>query len=215
MWLFADFGVLMPALIPQSVLDAGKTPDIREAAERGWELQVRGRIREHLQYFCDTYMPADSYSKIYDSPDKDYNVRFYTTREAYGDALKAMALDIDYTKFKDTAKRHRWGKKYYDLLIKVWSASTMLAPAGGWYAPRTKNNPRGFDKRKNKIPARGSLGSTFFDDDPWFGEPDLEEMNLDVDLLDIEDQNYLRRNQRSHRSIHDMTDDELEDYFNA
>ena len=208
MWLFGSFGVLMPALIPESVLQAGKTKDIKEAAANGWELQVRGRVKEHLKYFVEQYMDEGTHSKIYTSPDKDYNVRFYTTREAYGEALKRMSLAIDYTKFKDTSLKFPWGKKYHDLLIRIWSASTSLAPAGGFYGPKSKRNPRGYSKARRSTYKSyydsplfddRPVGSTFFDDEDEMGG---------VDDLPYE----LTRGRG--KSIHELTDDELEDMFN-
>jgi hypothetical protein len=126
MWIFLSAGMMMPALIPPSVLAEAKTPEIKEAVERGWELQIRGRVREHLEHFIENYMPEDSCSKVYESEDKDYNVRAYTTREAFGRGLMEVSLNIDYVKFKDTAENFPWGKRYHDLLLRVWGASTML-----------------------------------------------------------------------------------------
>lgn len=179
----------MPALLPESVLAESRTPDIQEAVERGWELQVRGRVHQHLQQFITDYMEPDTHSKIYASPDKDYNVRFYTTREDYGNALKKMALAIDYTKFKDTARSYPWGKKYHDLLIRIWSASTSLAPAGGWYAPKTNSNPRGFSKRGSRRNSLYEPGERF-DEDGYYMSPS-----------------------RTSKSIHDLTDDDLEEMW--
>lgn len=202
MWIFADFGTMMPALIPPSVLETSKASEIKQARERGWDIQVRGRVREHLEYFAANYMPQGSYSKVYESRNKDYNVRLYTDKASFAEGLANVALDIDYVKFKDTAKRYTWGKKYYDLLIKVWSASTILArpydgerPGSGWSSSYRKPK-RG---KKSNYPQRGQTGSTFFFDD----EPD------DSDLDDW--WNYSSTSSRTSRSIHDMTDKELEE----
>ena len=200
----------MPALIPQSVLDAGRTADIREAAENGWDLQIRGRVAEHLQWFIDKYMPEGSTSQIYASPDKDYNVRAYCSREDFAIGMFQASLDIDYTKFKDTAKRYPWGQKYYELLIKVWSASTMLAPAGGYYAPRSVANPNGYSPKDYKVPERGQVGSTFFDDDHlWFGDEE------DSRPAKKKKRNRKWRDAARRKSIHDMTDEELETLLDA
>lgn len=155
MWLFASGGLVLPALLPEKVLAEAKTEDIKEAVERGWELQVRGRVVKHLEWFADNYMEAGKFSAIYESPDKDYNCRFYTTREDYGNALKKMALEIDYTKFKDTSLRYPWGQKYHDLLLSIWSMSTRLAPAGGFYGAWSQANPRGYKPTKYAT-AKGS-----------------------------------------------------------
>jgi hypothetical protein len=203
MWTFTSSGMHMPALIPLSVLAAGKTKEIREARERGWELQVRGRVRKHLTDWQALFMPEGTYSKVYASPGKDYNFRFYTTREAYGESLKQQSLAIDYTKFKDTAV----SKPYHDLLMKVWSASTMLG------------RPYAGSRKKVTYPAsrgRSFVGSSFFDD--YYDEPEritLEEDTVPmVDLNDwFDDEDHLEHVRR--KSIHDMTDDDLEELWNA
>lgn len=162
MWLFASGGLVLPALLPEKVLAEAKTDDIKEAVARGWELQVRGRVVKHLEWFADNYMEPGTFSAIYESPDKDYNCRFYTTREDYGNALKQMALGIDYTKFKDTSLRYPWGKVYHDLLLSIWSMSTRLAPAGGFYGAWSKDNPRGYQKKT--YPAK--TGTQILDREP-------------------------------------------------
>jgi hypothetical protein len=141
-------------------------------------------------------MEPGTYSAVIASSDKDYNVRFYTTREDYGNAIKKMALEIDYTKFKDTSLKFDWGVKYHDLLLKIWSASTSLAPAGGWYAPKTRANPRGFGAAKRFKRGNPRNRKAFaeyeeqFDEDGYFVSPSRKS------------------------SYHDLTDSELEEMWN-
>lgn len=194
LWLFFSGGMLMPALIPQSVLKAAQTKDIREAATNGWDVQVRGRVVEHLEWFAETYMPEGSYSKIYKSPDKDYTCRFYCSKEDFAIGVFNATMDMDYTKFKETSRDYPWGEKYHDLLLRVWSASASVFGAGGFYGPRSKNNPRGYGKaRKRGNPRKDwgrydkPVGSTFFEDEDDFPE----------------------WGSRYTKSIHDMSDDEL------
>jgi hypothetical protein len=191
----------MPALIPASVLAAGKTKDIREARDQGWELQVRGRVRKHLTDWQEQFMPEGTYSKVYASHGKDYNFRFYTTREAYGESLKQQALAINYTKFKETAVT----KPYHDLLMKVWSASTML---GRPYAGAGRDAKRNY--RSSKF-----VGSSFFDDYDDVDRVILDDQPvIDDDIRAwFEDEDPVDRIRR--KSIHDMTDDDLEELWNA
>jgi hypothetical protein len=190
MWIFLDGGTMMPALVPPSVLATGRTAQIKEARANGWDLQIRGRVREHLEWFIETHMEPGSVSRVYSSPGKDYNVRAYTTREAYGQGLLNASLAIDYVKFKDTAKRYPWGKKYYDLLLKVWGASTMLArPYAG--TSKGKQKPPKLDRWwEDEARPEPTLGSTFFDD--------------------FEDDPHMHRT----KSIHDLTDAELMEIWN-
>lgn len=152
MWLFLSGGMLMPALIPQSVLDRADTPELEQARENGWDLQIRGRDIQHLRWFT-RYMPDGGYSRLIRSPDKDYQCRFYTSRENFAEAMSKACLDMDYVKFKDTSLRYEWGKKYHDLLLSVWSASARVFGAGGFYGPRSKKNPNGYSKRRSLEPS--------------------------------------------------------------
>lgn len=204
MWVFLSGGMLMPAMIPEDVLRKAATREIRDAVEQGWDLQIRGRVREHLEWFIENYMEPGSCSVVYESRNKDYNVRAYTDREAFGEGLKAASLAMDYVKFKDTAKRFTWGQKYYDLLIKVWSASTVLARPYDGEKPGSarvgtgSSYRRGRKNKKQNYPQRGQVGSSFFFDD----EPDD----------DLDDWwNHSSTSERTSRSIHEMTDEEIEE----
>lgn len=140
-WLFFSGGTIMPALIPREVLLAAKTPDIKEAVDRGWDVQIRARLSDHLTWFCENYMPADSYSDEVDVSGTDYNVRRYCSKEALAQGVFNATMDMDYVKFKDTSTRraadgsYLYGPnsdKYHSVLLSVWSASGRLnAPYGG------------------------------------------------------------------------------------
>lgn len=197
MWVFASSGMAMPALIPPTVLSQSRAADIKEARERGWELQVRGRVREHLEYWCETFMPEDSYSKVYASPGKDYNFRYYCSREAYGESLKRQAMAIDYTKFKDTSERFTWGRAYHALLLKVWAASTMLGTPyhGDGTGKFSSYMPKG--RKRGNPRKQAQLFTDPYDDYAPGGYDDLPE-----ELT------------RAHRSIHELTDADLERMWN-
>lgn len=158
MWVFADFGLLMPAIIPEKVKDR---PDVLKWTNNGeYELQVRGRLREHLQYFMDTHMPEGTFNpEIQATPDKDYNYRFYTTREAFAEGIKNIALAMDYPKFKVTSERFSWNKKYHTILNSIWATVCRLNEPGGFYGPKSDANPRGYST------ARGTYGGW---DDNWY-----------------------------------------------
>lgn len=183
MWVFADFGAIMPAEVPAHVLESAKNRQLKLAKKNGWNIQVRGRIREHLEYFAATYLPTGTYSPVYETKGMDYNVRLYTTREALGAALSAMAMDIDYSTFKETAKRYSWGDKYYKLLLRVWgTVSTLARPYAGEGTEPVFNVPSRGKKRSRvrDYPARGAVGSSFFgwdDYDPDEGTDDEEDFH--------------------------------------
>lgn len=159
MWAFFDFGLLMPALVPAKVMER---EDVKKWTNDGeYELQVRGRLREHLQYFMDTYMEPGTFNpEIQATPDKDYNFRFYTSREAYAEGIKQAALAMDYEKFKVTSERFSWNQKYHTILNSIWSTVCNLNTPGGFYGPKSDDNPRGYSS------SRG--WSNRYDDEGWY-----------------------------------------------
>lgn len=140
--------MMMPALAPMEKADPKLTLGYRE-------LQVRGRLISHLQDFIDNFMdPFElDHSEIEETPWADYTCRFYCTREAYGRAMANAMMGIDYASFKvqserknpDGTLRYPKGKEYHDVLTSVWSVSARLNPPGGYYAPRSPQNPRGYE----------------------------------------------------------------------
>lgn len=140
MWVFAPFGLLMPAAVPMDKADPIFTEDGK------YDLQVRGRLAEHLRYFMDNYMPAGTFHPVIElTPGMDYNVRFYTTREAFAEGMAKAIADIDYKKFKPTAETknedgtNKYGKNaalYHSVLNSMWGTVTRLgAPGGMWASP--------------------------------------------------------------------------------
>lgn len=192
MWAFFDFGLLMPALVPAAVKDRA---DVLAWTNNGeYELQVRGRLREHLQYFMDTFMEPGTFNdEIHVTPNMDYNVRFYTTREAYAEGIKQAALAMDYEKFKVTSERFTWNKVYHNVLNSIWASLTKLAEPGGFYGPRSAENPDGYDparrysswggseegyySHRHDLSSRGTLSGRYVGD--TFGvADDLPEVNF-------------------------------------
>lgn len=160
MWAFFDFGLLMPALVPAKVMER---EDVKKWTNDGaYELQVRGRLREHLQYFMDTYMEPGTFNpEIQATPDKDYNFRFYTSREAYAEGIKQAALAIDYEKYKQTSERYPWNTKFHTILNSIWATVCRLNEPGGYYGPKSDDNPRGYSS------SRGGW-SNRYDDEGWY-----------------------------------------------
>lgn len=108
MWIFTKDGLLMPAAVPMELAPKKLTKGRRS-------LQIRSRERKHLLDFIDSYMKSD-FSAIESTPDKDYEFRFYTTREAFAEAMAEAIKDIDYEKFKPQAKH----SGYHSLLNRIW-----------------------------------------------------------------------------------------------
>lgn len=135
-WMFMDFGLLMPAAVLPELMDPEFTEDGK------YDLQVRGRVEDHLTYFMDNFMEAGTFhAEIQHTPDRDYNMRFYTTREAYADAIRLAVLAIDYNKFKPMAERKnsdgslkfKGGRLYHSVLNGIWGSVCELAAPGGYW----------------------------------------------------------------------------------
>lgn len=130
MWNFLPGGLLMPAAVPMDLADPKFTHDGE------FDLQVRGRVASHLTNFTSKYMEPGTYSEIEYTPQMDYNVRFYTTRDHFAWAMGKAIADIDYEKFKPEAERPEFGadgKQYHGVLNAIWGSVTALgSPGGSW-----------------------------------------------------------------------------------
>lgn len=161
-WHFFDFGLLMPALVPAK---HANDADVLVWTNNGeYNLQIRVRLREHLQYFLDNFMEEGTYNPtIHETPQMDYNYRAYTTLEAYAEGVKQATLSMDYEKFKQSSDRYSWNKKYHTILTSIWSKLCELNTPGGIWGPRSKDNPSGYTNRSRW----GSYGgwSDYYDDD--------------------------------------------------
>ena len=161
MWAFFDFGLLMPALVPAKHKNDAEVLLWTNGGE--YDLQVRGRLSEHLQYFMDNFMEDGTYNPVIQAtPDKDYNFRFYTTVEAYAEGLKQAALKIDYEKYKESSDRYPWNKKFHSILTSIWAKLCDLNTPGGVWGPRSKDNPTGYTE------ATRYHGWESYDDDKWY-----------------------------------------------
>ena len=108
MWIFTKDALLMPAAVPMKLADKSYTLGTRT-------LQVRSRSREQLQAFIDAH-PQMNASVVQETPEMDYEFRFYTTPEDFGIAIADSIAEIDYEKFKPEAK----DDDYHNMLNRIW-----------------------------------------------------------------------------------------------
>ena len=80
-------------------------------------LTVRARVKQDLLSLKEHYMP--SIGAIEESDYTDYRYRVRVPREAFAEALKEMALDIDYPNFKSSVARKQ-GKARARAYEDVW-----------------------------------------------------------------------------------------------
>src|SRR4051794_18513239 len=93
MWIFAPFGLLMPAEIPAKYKKPGQENTIQIRARRSKDLDIL-----RARYMLGTLGPT------LHTPDKDYEYRAYADREDWKEALGLMTDDISYSKFKPTSE---------------------------------------------------------------------------------------------------------------
>lgn len=157
MWIFSPSGLLMPGLVPTVNGKSVANPELTR--DGAFELQVRARLRSHLEYFImENFVPLGlEYSDIEATPQMDYNYRFYTTRENLALAVANQVRAIDYVKYKEQSERkdsdgkpmYPDGKKFHNVLVRAWGLLTDLNPAGGWYGTYSTDNPRGSKSRSS------------------------------------------------------------------
>ena len=109
MWLATDFGFF-------SIVE--KSDDTHENT-----LTIRARVREDLETLGARYLP--SLGPIGESTSTDYRYRAKASREAFAIALSKIALDLDYSNFKNVVAV-RQGKDRAHVYSGVWSVLTKL-----------------------------------------------------------------------------------------
>lgn len=124
MWIFTEFGILMPSVRPAHTIAEGDLATF----------QIRTRRRYELDYLRTKYMPKTLGPTIF-LGNADYQYRAYCTPEAWASAMALMSLDIDYTKFKPTTDRHEknGGAALHMLYNRVWGAVLDAFPTGSSY----------------------------------------------------------------------------------
>lgn len=121
MFICASWGMLMPALRPPHTVPDGDLQTI----------QIRTRRKKDLEILRDKYM-SNTLGEIQHTPNMDYNYRAYCTPADLGIALMLIAQDINYVKFKETAKTQYEDASLYNVYNSFWGTATQLgAPYEG------------------------------------------------------------------------------------
>jgi hypothetical protein len=100
MWLMTNFGFFSIVQKPGDEL-----------------LTVRARVKGELEALKTRYLPE--MGEIAETLKSDYQCRGRVTKEAFGAALQKIALDIDYTNFKNSVSKTQ-GYKRSRLYGEVW-----------------------------------------------------------------------------------------------
>ena len=89
-------------------------------------LTVRTRNREDIDWLVATHFPK---AKPYRVKHSDYEWRIRVPRRRWANAVRLMAMDIDYSNFKDeVTKRQGW--KRHNVYSRVWGVLLSLEDKG-------------------------------------------------------------------------------------
>lgn len=196
MWLFTNFGYLLPTITEEDDPMRFHADWERYSVNGKFTFQIRARLREHLDYYLANFAEEGTYGPIWATPDHDYNYRVFTTQQDFAIATAKMVMAIDYRNFKNQSTKFPRGKEYHDLLLDIWAGSCSLGDGpGGFYGPRTADNPngygyaRGYNRYGSGANSGRRIGDSFenivFDDEDedegWFGQdlPDADDDSLD------------------------------------
>jgi len=120
MFVGTYFGLFMPGLRPNKPADDPR------------DLQVRSRRAVDLDRLRDLYLPE--LGETLAIKGHDYQFRAYCTKAQWASALAMIAMDIDYTKFKDSPVKSRFrDHKLSSVYLKIWSATLNALPEGSIY----------------------------------------------------------------------------------
>ena len=89
------------------------------AEEFGEDIQIRARAEADLNRLRERWLPELGPSM--GIPNRDYPWRAFTTREAFGQCLAQITLNLDYDNFKD-AVAQRLSEDRSHIYLGVWSA---------------------------------------------------------------------------------------------
>jgi hypothetical protein len=93
-------------------------------------LTIRTRNRQDMDALIADYLPD---AKPYKVKHSDYEWRIRVPKRDWADAVAQMAMNVDYSNFKDeVTKRQGW--KRHDVYLRVWQALLSISdrPRRGW-----------------------------------------------------------------------------------
>lgn len=110
MWILASWGAIMPSRRKNCPKDDPRN------------VQVRVRRLKDAVYFRDHYLTEtpDFDTEVVTEAGTDYDARLYVRQDSLAEALAKMALDIDYTSFKDTTTSKFKDNQLHDAYYAIW-----------------------------------------------------------------------------------------------
>lgn len=120
MWICTTTGFMSATLRPAK--------DIEPGDER--TIQVRARRAEHLEHLRQLMAANEAaLSETIRLDGRDYQYRAYCTQFDLGVGMAALAMEIDYTNFKNTVV----DVKLHNAYMRIWNAMLAAFPEGSLY----------------------------------------------------------------------------------
>jgi len=113
-WIMTSYGILMPADLPDELVDT----------RFNWDMQVRARDRRTLRVTVAKMRNIKmNVSSVQATPQLDYEYRFYCDRADFAEFIRQEVLEIDYEKFKPTteSKEEGGGPLLHRLYNRIWA----------------------------------------------------------------------------------------------
>lgn len=139
---------------------------------------VRARVKSDMETFIKRYVPPSlgKTLEIVFHQNYDYPYRVIMTKMDYGQALAQAAQDIDYRKYKDSAREHL-GDSRFSLYSRIWSLLIGMEEDKNRIshyfnrhrADEVRDKPFN-DNKEPEIDPDGIKLSGYNDDDPPFGD---------------------------------------------
>jgi hypothetical protein len=88
------------------------------------QLTVRARAQKDLEVLRDRYLPQ--LGEIVEGGGTDYQYRARVSRTEFAEAMKMIAMDINYSNFKNSVAKNQGHKRaniYHDLWHSLWGIS--------------------------------------------------------------------------------------------
>jgi hypothetical protein len=117
MWMFTRYGFFS---ITKPTFGMTK-------AEADRHLQVRGRVRSHLDALKARFASLADVELI-ETEDSDYRYRFVVPKETWVEVARQLAEEVDYSNFKsECARKNPWtDSAYVSSLHDIWSVHHAL-----------------------------------------------------------------------------------------
>jgi len=114
MWIFTKhgfFSVVCARVVENDVVT-------NEVDHR--KMMIRSRDRNHLENLKSEFPNYLGNVEIHSDYDTDYAYRIFVNKTQWMYIIESLADDIDYSNFKNEAKKHGADEGYLNLLAEVW-----------------------------------------------------------------------------------------------